>query len=77
MRSRPASLYSDIHVKTLKLTGTPLELFLLNYHGDIDSGENNYLGIVKKKKIGKSAVKFVLYKTFLYLCVGGLPHFKV
>lgn len=59
MRLIPVSLRSDAHVKTLKLTGTPLELFLLNYHGDIDSGENNYLGIVKKKKIGQSAAKFV------------------
>ena len=56
---------SNIHVKSLKLTGNSLELFLLNYHGNIDNGENNYLGTVKKKKIGQSAAKFVLLKNYI------------
>ena len=41
-----------------KLTGTPLEPFLLSMYSDITYGENNYLGIVKKKKIGQSAAKY-------------------
>ena len=45
-----------------KLTGTPLEPFLLSMYSDITYGENNYLGIVKKKKIGQSAAKLVYIK---------------
>ena len=39
------------------MTGKPLELYLLTYNGDIYKGKNNYLGIVKKIKIGQSASK--------------------
>lgn len=45
--------------KVVKLTGNSLEFCLLNNHSNIDYGENNYLSIVKKTKIGKSASKFV------------------
>jgi hypothetical protein len=39
------------------LTGNSLELNLLTMYSDIAWGENNYLGIVKKIKIGQSAAK--------------------
>nr|DAR89949.1 MAG TPA: hypothetical protein [Caudoviricetes sp.] len=45
------------------MTGNSLEFNLLTIHSDIVWGENNYLGIVKKIKIGQSAAKlYFIYK---------------
>ena len=42
-----------------KLTGISLELNLLTIYSDIIWGKSNYLGIVKKIKIGQSAAKYL------------------
>ena len=39
------------------MTGNSLESFILSINSDILCGENNYLGIVKNKRIRQSAAK--------------------
>lgn len=58
--------------KVVKLTGNSLEFCLLNSRSNIDYGENNYLSIVKKTKIGKSASKFVCINYFSYIVLSEL-----
>lgn len=41
------NLVNSAKYKARQLTGTPLELLTLSYHGDINNGIANYNGIVK------------------------------
>jgi hypothetical protein len=45
--------------ESLKLSGTALELYILNIDSNILCGWSNYPGIVKNVKIGISAAKFL------------------
>ena len=63
------SSYRNIRVKYLKLTGTALELCAPNMSSDTLCGQNNYLGMVKETKIGKSAAKFFGFINYFWYII--------
>ena len=42
----------ELTIKSSNWRGVPLELDTPSYHGNIDNGQSNYLGMVKEIKIG-------------------------